>query len=94
MMGERGFGEGGEEAFGVGQVPIETAQAYVDEKYAGASTGWRVEELSGDVNFGMVTVVIGRYLPSGDIESRVDGVEGHGQTIEAAVDDALGANEG
>lgn len=89
-MGERGFGPGSEDAFGVGQEPIEQAQAYVNEQHAGESTGWRVDELSGDVNFGMVTVLLGRYEPSGDIESRVASAEGHGPTIEAAVDDALG----
>jgi hypothetical protein len=89
-MGERDLGEGQDQ----GREPIEVAQAYVNERYAGADTGWRVEELAGDVNFGMVTVVIGRYLPSGDIEKRVDGVEGHGTTIEAAVDDALGQEAG
>lgn len=91
-MGERGFGEGTGDEVIEGQEPIEAAQAYVDEMYAGASTGWRVEELSGDVNFGMVTVVLGKYLPSGDTMTRVDGAEGHGQTIEAAVDDALGGS--
>lgn len=78
-MGSRGFGGN--------QEPSEIAQAYVDERLP--DSGWRVEEVTGDVNFAMVTVVLGRYLKSGDIEKREAGAEGRGTSIEAAVDDAL-----
>jgi len=68
--------------------PLELAQAYVDEVAGG--TGWKVDEISGNVDFGMVTVLLGKYLPSGDVEERTETAEGHGTTIPAAVDDALG----
>jgi hypothetical protein len=68
--------------------PLEMAQAYVDDTYG--DTGWKVDEVSSNVDFGMTTVILGRYMPTGDIEERVDGAEGHGTSIPAAVDDALG----
>ena len=73
---------------GDGLEPIEVAQAYVDERAAGQ--GWRVEELSGDVNFGMVTVLLGRYDEGDGTPVQVETAEGHGQSIVDAVDDALG----
>ncbi len=71
-----------------GLEPAEIAQRYVDERIP--NSGWKVDEVAGNVDFGMVTVVLGQYLKSGDVMHRAAGREGHGQTIEAAVDDALG----
>jgi hypothetical protein len=71
--------------------PAELAQAYVDE--VAGEDGWRVEEVSGNVDFGMVTVMLGRYLPKGDMEQQVRTAEGHGTDIAAAVDAALGRSE-
>ena len=68
--------------------PLELAQAYVDEVAPGS--GWKVDEISGNVDFGMVTVLLGQYLPSGDVVNREATAEGHGTTIPAAVDAALG----
>lgn len=70
-----------------GLEPVEAAQRYVDERIP--NSGWQVDEVMGNIDFGMVTVVLGQYLKSGDVEHRAAGKEGHGPTIEAAVDDAL-----
>jgi hypothetical protein len=68
--------------------PVEMAQAYVDDTYG--DTGWKVEEVASNVDFGMTTVILGRYLPSGDMVNREASAEGHGTSIPEAVDDALG----
>jgi hypothetical protein len=64
--------------------PVELAQGYLDEVSPGS--GWLVDEVSGNSDFAMVTVLLGRY--EGD--SRVETVEGHGTGIPEAVDAALG----
>jgi hypothetical protein len=65
--------------------PAELATAYIAETYGDA--GWTVNEVSGNVNFGMVTVILGRYDESGD---ETETAEGHGTSIPEAIDDALG----
>jgi hypothetical protein len=73
-----------------GMEPMETAEAYLTDAYADSGETWRVEEMSGDVDAGLVTVLLGRYEESDDTETLVETAEGHGATIAAAIDAALG----
>ena len=41
------------------------------------------------MNVGMVKVVLGRYEDGDEVPVQVETAEGHGQSIEDAVDDAL-----
>lgn len=70
--------------------PRETAEAYLEDAYGDSAEDWRVEELSGDDESGAVTVTLGRYEESDDGETAVEMAEGHGETIAAAIDAALG----
>jgi hypothetical protein len=69
--------------------PVELAQMYIDEAWG--NSGWKVDEISGNVDFGMVTVILGRYDESEDQAERIETAEGHGTSIPAAVDDAMGS---
>lgn len=81
----------GTQGHDAGLEPVEAAQRYVDERIP--NSGWKVDEVMGNIDFAMVTVVLGQYLKSGDVVHRAAGREGHGTTIEAAVEDALGHTE-
>lgn len=73
-----------------GQDPIDIARAYIAEAPGARDAGWKVEEVAGNIDFGTVTVILGRYDESADPPERVETAEGHGTTIPDAVNDALG----
>ena len=69
--------------------PVELAQAYIDENWGGSR--WKVDEIDGNVDFGMVTVILGQYDGDGVDAERIKTAEGHGTSIPTAVDDAMGS---
>lgn len=70
--------------------PREIAEEYLEDAYGDQAEDWRIEELSGDDDSGHVSVTLGRYEASDDEETQVELAEGHGETIAAAIDAALG----
>ncbi len=72
--------------------PMELAREYLAEAYG--ETGWVVDQVAGDADFGMVEVVLGRYDASTNPPELMDTAEGRGTDIPAAVDDAMERAEG
>jgi hypothetical protein len=70
--------------------PRETAESYLADAYGDSAEDWRIEDLAGDVESGTVTATLGRYEESDEGETMVETAEGHGATVTAAIDAALG----